>query len=120
MSGSEPLEIEGQVEGSILFSGNHVSIGRDALVAAKVIAQEIAIRLKGGAGVHVSQHVVNRPEKIGATVVDSTREGRTKNQGLRTNRRVVAYLDAVFLSTNEYAACSIQIIKSSALVSSNW
>ena len=44
VSGSEPLQIEGRVEGSIAFSGNHVSIGRDAVVAANVIAQEVVIR----------------------------------------------------------------------------
>lgn len=44
VSGSEPLQIEGRVEGSIAFSGNYVSIGRDGVVSANVIAQEVAIR----------------------------------------------------------------------------
>jgi cytoskeletal protein CcmA (bactofilin family) len=44
MSGAEPLQIEGRVEGSIAFSGNYVSIGRDAVVSADVIAQELVIR----------------------------------------------------------------------------
>jgi len=44
VSGSEPLQIEGRVEGSIAFSGNYVSIGREGVVAANVIAQEMVIR----------------------------------------------------------------------------
>jgi cytoskeletal protein CcmA (bactofilin family) len=44
VSGSEPLQIEGRVEGSIALSGNYVSIGRDGVVAADIIAQEVAIR----------------------------------------------------------------------------
>ena len=44
VSGSEPLQIEGRVEGSIAFSGNHVSIGRDGAVAANITAQEVVIR----------------------------------------------------------------------------
>jgi len=44
VSGAEPLQIEGRVEGSIAFSGNYVSISRDAVVSANVIAQEVAIR----------------------------------------------------------------------------
>jgi cytoskeletal protein CcmA (bactofilin family) len=44
VGGSEPLQIEGRVEGSIAFSGNHVSIGRDGIVAANVTAQEVVIR----------------------------------------------------------------------------
>ena len=44
VSGSEPLQIEGRIEGSIVFSGNHVSIGRDAIVAANILAQEVVIR----------------------------------------------------------------------------
>ena len=49
VSGSEPLQIEGRVEGSIAFSRNHVSISRDAVVAANIIAQEVVVRgtLKG-------------------------------------------------------------------------
>ena len=44
VSGAEPLQIEGRLEGSIAFSGNYVSISRDAVVSANVIAQEVAIR----------------------------------------------------------------------------
>ena len=44
VEGSEPLQIEGRVEGSLAFSGNYVSIGRDGVVAANVVAQEVVIR----------------------------------------------------------------------------
>ena len=44
VSGAEPLQIEGRVEGSIAFSGNYVSIGRDGVVTANVKAQDVAIR----------------------------------------------------------------------------
>jgi cytoskeletal protein CcmA (bactofilin family) len=44
VSGEEPIQIEGRVEGSIAFSGNYVSISRDAVVSADVIAEELAIR----------------------------------------------------------------------------
>jgi len=36
VSGSEPLHIEGRVEGSIALPGGQVSIGRDGVVAASV------------------------------------------------------------------------------------
>jgi len=44
VTGSEPLQIEGRIEGSLALSGNHVSIGRGALVAADIIAGEVAVR----------------------------------------------------------------------------
>jgi cytoskeletal protein CcmA (bactofilin family) len=49
VSGSESLYIDGRVEGSINLSGNRVTIGRNGVVAANVVAREIVVigKLKG-------------------------------------------------------------------------
>jgi cytoskeletal protein CcmA (bactofilin family) len=49
VSGSESLYIDGRVEGSINLPGNRVTIGRNGVVAANVIAREIVVigKLKG-------------------------------------------------------------------------
>jgi cytoskeletal protein CcmA (bactofilin family) len=49
VSGSESLYIDGRVEGSIQLPGNRVTIGRNGVVAANVVAREIVVigKLKG-------------------------------------------------------------------------
>ena len=49
VSGSESLYIDGRVEGSINLPGNRVTIGRNGIVAANVVAREIVVigKLKG-------------------------------------------------------------------------
>ena len=44
VSGSEPLHIEGRVEGPIAAPDCHVSIGRDAVVMSNVHAGEVIVR----------------------------------------------------------------------------
>jgi len=44
VSGSEPIHIEGRVEGSISLPGGHVSIGRAGVVVSSVQAGEIIVR----------------------------------------------------------------------------
>lgn len=46
VSGSEPLYIEGRVEGSIMLPGSQVCIGRDGAAAATVEAAEVVVRGK--------------------------------------------------------------------------
>lgn len=46
VSGSEPLHIEGRIEGSISLPGGHVCIGRDGVAAASVEAAEVVVRGK--------------------------------------------------------------------------
>jgi len=46
VSGSEPLYIEGRVEGSIMLPGSQVCIGRDGAAAANVEAAEVVVRGK--------------------------------------------------------------------------
>ncbi len=43
ISGSEPLYIDGQVEGKINFSEGRITIGRNGHVAANIIAKELVI-----------------------------------------------------------------------------
>ncbi len=43
ISGSEPLYIDGQVEGKINFSEGRITIGRNGQVAANIIAKELVI-----------------------------------------------------------------------------
>jgi len=44
VSGSEPIHIEGRVEGQILLPGGHVNIGRDGVVMSTVQAGEVIVR----------------------------------------------------------------------------
>jgi len=46
VSGSEPLHIDGRVEGSILMPGGHVCIGRGGAAAANVEAAEVVVHGK--------------------------------------------------------------------------
>ena len=43
VTGSESLYIDGRVEGSISLAGNHVTIGRNGVVAANINAREIVV-----------------------------------------------------------------------------
>jgi len=43
ISGSEPLYIDGQVEGTIHFTEGRITIGRNGHVAAKIVAKELVI-----------------------------------------------------------------------------
>jgi len=44
VSGSEPIHIEGRIEGSISLPGGHVSVGREGVVTSSVQAGEVIIR----------------------------------------------------------------------------
>jgi len=44
VSGSEPIHIEGRIEGSISLPGGHVSVGREGVVTSSVHAGEVIIR----------------------------------------------------------------------------
>jgi cytoskeletal protein CcmA (bactofilin family) len=44
VSGSEPIHIEGRVEGAISLPGSHLSIGRDGMVMSTVQAGEVIVR----------------------------------------------------------------------------
>jgi len=44
VSGSEPLHIEGRIEGSISLPGTYVCIGRDGVAVASVEAAEVIVR----------------------------------------------------------------------------
>src|SRR5438552_17301096 len=43
VTGSESLYIDGRVEGSITLTGNRVTIGRNGVVAANIMAREIVV-----------------------------------------------------------------------------
>jgi cytoskeletal protein CcmA (bactofilin family) len=43
VTGSEPLYIDGRVEGSISLAGNRVTVGRNGVVAANINAGEIVV-----------------------------------------------------------------------------
>jgi cytoskeletal protein CcmA (bactofilin family) len=44
VSGSEPIHVEGRIEGLISFPGNHIDIGRNAVVGSDVHAGEVIVR----------------------------------------------------------------------------
>ena len=44
VSGSEPIHIEGRIEGSISLPGGHVSVGRQGVVTSSVHAGEVIVR----------------------------------------------------------------------------
>jgi cytoskeletal protein CcmA (bactofilin family) len=85
VSGSEPLQIEGRIEGSIVFSGNHVSIGRDAIVAANILAQEVVIRgtLRGNLTINDRVEIHGGGSVIGLPLVASaSKMGRISKEAL--------------------------------------
>ena len=62
VSGSEPLYIDGRVEGSINLTGNRVTIGRNGVVSANVTAREIVIIGKVRGNLNASDRVDIRNE----------------------------------------------------------
>lgn len=62
VSGSEPLYIDGRVEGTINLSDNRVTIGRNGSVAANVTAREVVVMGKLQGNVTVTDRVDIRAE----------------------------------------------------------
>jgi cytoskeletal protein CcmA (bactofilin family) len=62
VSGSEPLYIDGRVEGTITLTDNRVTIGRNGSVAANVTAKEVVVMGKLHGNVTVSDRVDIRAE----------------------------------------------------------
>ena len=62
VSGSEPLYIDGKVEGTINLPGNRVTVGRNGQVAANIIAREVVVLGKVRGNVHASDRVDIRSE----------------------------------------------------------
>jgi cytoskeletal protein CcmA (bactofilin family) len=62
VTGSEALYIDGRVEGSINLAGNRVTIGRNGVVAANVVAREIVIIGKVRGNLNASDRVDIRNE----------------------------------------------------------
>src|SRR3954469_12583440 len=62
VTGSESLYIDGRVEGSINLTGNRVTIGRNGVVAANVVAREIVIIGKVRGNLNASDRVDIRNE----------------------------------------------------------
>lgn len=44
VSGSEPIHVEGRIEGPISLHGSHMNIGRDGMVVSDVQAGEVIVR----------------------------------------------------------------------------
>ena len=70
VSGSEPLHIDGRVEGSISLPGGHVSVGREGVVASNVHAGEVIVRgvLQGNVKASDRIHVHRGGSLIGQVV----------------------------------------------------
>ena len=62
VTGSESLYIDGRVEGSINLTGNRVTIGRNGVVSANVVAREIVIIGKVRGNLNASDRVDIRNE----------------------------------------------------------
>jgi cytoskeletal protein CcmA (bactofilin family) len=62
VSGSESLYIDGRVEGSINLAGNRVTIGRNGVVNANIIAREIVVIGKVKGNLQASDRVDIRNE----------------------------------------------------------
>lgn len=62
VSGSESLFIDGRVEGSINLSGNRVTVGRNGVVSANIIAREIVVLGKVKGNLQASDRVDIRTE----------------------------------------------------------
>jgi cytoskeletal protein CcmA (bactofilin family) len=62
VTGSEPLYIDGRVEGSISLAGNRVTIGRNGVVAADINAGEIVVLGEVRGNLVSSDHVEIRSE----------------------------------------------------------
>jgi cytoskeletal protein CcmA (bactofilin family) len=62
VSGSEPLYIDGRVEGSINLNDNRVTIGRNGNVSANISAKEVVVMGKLHGNVNVTDRVDIRAE----------------------------------------------------------
>ncbi len=62
VSGSEPLYIDGRIEGTITLQDNRVTIGRNGSVSANVTAKEVVVMGKLHGNVTVSDRVDIRAE----------------------------------------------------------
>ncbi len=62
VSGSEPLYIDGRIEGTINLSDNRVTIGRNGNVSANVTAKEVVVMGKLHGNVNVTDRVDIRAE----------------------------------------------------------
>jgi cytoskeletal protein CcmA (bactofilin family) len=62
VSGSEPLFIDGRIEGTINLADNRVTIGRNGSVQANVTAKEVVVMGKLHGNVNVSDRVDIRAE----------------------------------------------------------
>ena len=62
VSGSEPLYIDGQVEGTITIMENRLTIGRNGSVTANISAKELMVMGKLSGNVNVTERVAIRGE----------------------------------------------------------
>jgi cytoskeletal protein CcmA (bactofilin family) len=62
VTGSEPLYIDGRVEGTIILTDNRLTVGRNGSVSANVNAKEVVVMGKLHGNVHVSDRVDIRAE----------------------------------------------------------
>ena len=62
VSGSEPLYIDGQVEGTITIMENRLTIGRNGSVTANITAKELVVMGKLSGNVNVTERVAIRGE----------------------------------------------------------
>jgi cytoskeletal protein CcmA (bactofilin family) len=62
VTGSESLYIDGRVEGSINLSGNRVTIGRNGVVSANIVAREIVVLGKVRGNLNATDRVDIRNE----------------------------------------------------------
>lgn len=62
ISGSEPLYIDGRVEGTINFADSRVTIGRNAIIVANVSAKEVVVMGTVTGNIHCSDRLDIRSE----------------------------------------------------------
>jgi cytoskeletal protein CcmA (bactofilin family) len=62
ISGSEPLYIDGRVEGTINFTDSRVTIGRNAVIVANVSAKEVVVMGTVTGNIHCSDRLDIRSE----------------------------------------------------------
>lgn len=62
VSGSEALFIDGRVEGSINLAGNRVTVGRNGVISANIVAREIVVLGKVKGNLQASDRVDIRTE----------------------------------------------------------